>query len=144
MGAFFGLFFLQIVSFSAVGVLIFGEISEYNNLTSATIMIFQTSMGMWDLTMYDVLEEKRRYVGILFHVLLICVNLLLLLNLLIALMQDTYGEMSGIKMSLYYKNIIYAMPHYKYDPTYACLIAICPPFNVLVLIFVPFFVLSKD
>ena len=86
MGAFFGLFFLQIVSFSAVGVLTFGEIPEYKDLTSATIMIFKTSMGIWDLTIYDVLDEERRYVGILFHVLLICVNLLLLLNLLIALM----------------------------------------------------------
>ena len=40
MGTFFGLFFLQIVAFSAVGVLSFGELPEYNDLTSAVIMIF--------------------------------------------------------------------------------------------------------
>ncbi len=40
MGTFFALFFLQIIAFSAVGMLTFGEVPEYNNLTSAIIMIF--------------------------------------------------------------------------------------------------------
>jgi hypothetical protein len=112
MGTFFGLFFLQIVAFSAVGVLSFGEIHEYNDLPSAVIMIFQTAMGNWDFTIYDVLSEERRVIGIIFHFILICVNLLLLLNLMIALMSDTYADLSEFKKSLYYKNIIRAMNHY--------------------------------
>ena len=82
--------------------------------------------------------------GIVFHFILICVNLLLLMNLMIALMSDTYATLSEFKKSLYFTNIIKAMPHYQYDPTYACLITICPPFNILVFMFVPYFILSKN
>ena len=112
MGIFFALFFLQIIAFSAVGMLTFGEVPEYSNLSSAIIMIFQTAMGSWDLTIYDELADDRRFFGIVFHFILICVNLLLLLNLMIALMSDTYVDLSEFKKSLYFSNLIKAIPHY--------------------------------
>jgi hypothetical protein len=59
-------------------------------------------MGSWDLTIYDELADDRRFFGIVFHFILICVNLLLLLNLMIALMSDTYGDLSEYKKSLYF------------------------------------------
>jgi len=44
--------------------------------------------------------------GIIFHVILICLNLLLLLNLMIALMSDTYAKLAQYKKGLYYKCIV--------------------------------------
>ena len=106
MITFFVIFFLQITAFACVGVLIFGEIPEYDDLYTAIVMIFQTAMGAWDLTVYDVLSDDRKYIGVLFHILLICVNLLLLLNLMIALMSDTYANLAVLKRGLYYKCIV--------------------------------------
>jgi hypothetical protein len=63
-------------------------------------------MGAWDFVIYDDLSPERKLMGILFHVMLICVNLLLLLNLLIALMSDTYASLSLLKRGLYYKCIV--------------------------------------
>ena len=37
---FFGLFAIQIVTFAAVGILIFGDIPEYDNIFGTSLMFF--------------------------------------------------------------------------------------------------------
>ena len=37
---FFGLFVIQIITFAAVGVLLFGDVPEYDNIQKASLMFF--------------------------------------------------------------------------------------------------------
>ena len=66
------------------------------------------------------------------------------MNLLIALMQDTYQAYRSLERGLFYKTIITCVPCYKYDSVYGCLISLPPPLNILKLIFLPCFMLSGD
>lgn len=52
-------------------------------------MLFETAIGDWDLTMYENLALGK-YVGIFFHITVLLMNLVLLLNLIIAILSNTY------------------------------------------------------
>ena len=139
---FFGLFAIQIITFAAVGVLLFGDVPEYDDIISTSLMFFSYALGSFDLSIYDNQTSSRAVAGIIYSCIVLIVNMLVLMNFLIALMQDTYVYYRRLKRGLLYKSIVYAIPNYKYDSTYGCLIALPPPFNVLNLIILPWFLVS--
>lgn len=47
------LFIIQIIAFSAVGILLFGDVPVYFDLGSAAMNLFQYIVGNFDLTIYD-------------------------------------------------------------------------------------------
>ena len=63
-------------------------------------MFFATALGDWDFDIYEDLGEQKYY-GIVFHVIVISVGMLLLLNLIIAIMSDTYSKFAALKLGLY-------------------------------------------
>ena len=93
---FFLLFTLQLIAFSCVGILAFGMLKPYETLWDAFIMFFSTAMGEFDLEMYEEMGPTKKYYGIVFHVIVILCNLLLMLNLVIAIMSDTYSKFSEV------------------------------------------------
>ena len=58
----------------------------------ATKTLFDTSMGNYNLKIYDVLGSWSIF-GQLFHLSFVLLNLLMLVNLIIAIMADTYGNL---------------------------------------------------
>ena len=76
--------------------------------------------------------------------MVICLNMLLLLNLVIAIMADTWATLSEVKLGLYLKGIVEAIPTYKNDKRYGGLISMAPPFNTLALLLFPFYHCIKD
>ena len=92
---FFLLFGLQLIAFSCVAILAFGMVKEFYTIYDAFIVYFQSAMGSWNFIIYDIMEEKKYY-GIVFHCLVILCNLLLLLNLVIAIMSDTYAKLAKV------------------------------------------------
>ena len=94
-------------------------------------MFFASALGDFDFDMYDELGEGKKYFGIVFHILVISINMLLLLNLVIAIMSDTYSRFAEVNVGLYAQGIIEAMPSYKNDKRYGGLICMTPPFNIL-------------
>jgi len=121
----------------------FGKLKQYSGLYTATLMLFETSMGAWDLTIYDPYGDKK-WIGQGFHVIFIILNLLMLLNLVIAIMSDTYGFFVDEKLGLYFSGVIEAMPVYKTDKRYGALISAIPPFNLIVTLLIPFFLGTTD
>ena len=64
-------------------------------------------------------------------------NMLVLVNLVIGIMSDTYAHYVQYRKSLFSKNIIEAIPSYKNDKQYGSIISAFPPFNLIALIFLP-------
>ena len=58
------------------------------------ILLFQSSLGIWDLTIYDNFFLGK-YVGQFFHLIVILINMVLLVNLVIAILSDTYQRLSN-------------------------------------------------
>ena len=80
-----------------------------------------------------------KHFGEVFHLIIIILNMVLLLNLVISILSETYTRLSNEKLGLYYDGIIEVIPAYKYKKLYGAMIAACPPFNLLILPFLPFF-----
>jgi hypothetical protein len=91
------------ITFASVGMLLFAEVKEFDSLEGALLIIFRSSLGDFDLTIYDGMDNSRQIVGTFFQIIVLCSNLLLLMNLLIALMTDTYSRFSKLKMGLLHK-----------------------------------------
>ena len=127
---FFLLFTLQLIAFSCVGILAFGMLKPYETLFDAFIMFFATAMGNFDFEVYDEMGPGKKYYGIAFHIVVILCNLLLMLNLVIAIMSDTYAKLSQVQLGLYSVGIIEAIPSYKNDKRYGGLIVMTPPISL--------------
>jgi hypothetical protein len=50
-------------------------------------------LGIWDLTIYDNFFLGK-YIGQIFHLIVILINMVLLVNLVIAILTDTYQRLS--------------------------------------------------
>lgn len=103
------------VAFACVGILAFGNLPGYTTIFDALVLLFGSALGEYNLTIYDDLGDDKKFIGICFHVVFLSCNLLLLLNLVIAIMSDTYQSYSGVKLGLYSQEIIEAIPMYKND-----------------------------
>lgn len=137
------LWIIQLFIFACIGFLIFGELEEYNGLTDTVILLLQTSLGQWDFSIYDKLEIGATF-GIIFHVIVIIMNLILLLNLVIAILTETYIRFSKVKLGLYYDGVVDAISALKYDKMYGAMITAVPPFNVLMFLVTPLFLMTKN
>jgi len=113
----------------ALEYLILGELDEYDNFLDTFIMLFESSLGTWpDFAIYNSLHIGK-YVGIGFHVCVLVMNLILLLNLIIAILSGTFKVFEPLSLALYYDGVIEAMPMYKYSKQFGALIISFPTFE---------------
>eukprot|EP00347_Sterkiella_histriomuscorum_P018923 403343649 len=136
---------INLIFFTFLGMLLFSEIELFKSFQNTLIMLIQSSLGQWDLTMYDDLSFGEIF-GKIYHLVFLIVNLVMLLNLMIAILSTTFTNMHQLKLALYYDEIIEAIPQYKYDKVYGSLICSIPPFNILMLptSIIYFFIKDKD
>ena len=71
-------------------------------------------------------------------------NIVLILNLLIAIMSDTYARMSDLRGGLYWSIVIREMPKYKYDQHYGILVMMPFIFSWVGMFCLPFLLCIKD
>lgn len=93
LGTFSILWVLQLFIFACIGSLLFGELPEYSSLPDTLILLIQTSFGTWNFEIYKDLKIGSK-VGIVFHVIVIIMNMILFLNLVIAILTETYARFS--------------------------------------------------
>jgi Polycystin cation channel len=89
------LWIIQLFIFACIGYLIFGELNEYRDLPNTLILLLQASLGSSDYTIYNQLEIGPMY-GIGFHVVVVIMNMILLLNLVIAILTETYVRFAKV------------------------------------------------
>lgn len=143
LGTFSVLWIIQLFIFACIGSLVFGELPAYATLTDTLILLVSSSFGQWDFKIYDDCPLGRN-IGIAFHVIVLIINMILLLNLVIAILTETYGRFSKVKLGLYYDGIVDAISSLKYDKRYGALITAVPPLNILMFLTLPVFLLLKN
>jgi len=134
---------IQLFIFACIGILIFGDMAEYGSFIKVLILFFESALGQWDFTIYNNSKYPPLF-GQAFHMIVIMLNMIMFVNLMIAVLSETYQRLSIQKLGLYYDGVIEVIPAYKYKKFYGSLIAACPPFNLLVLPFLPFFAFAKN
>ena len=107
----------------------------------------QTALGEIDLEMFDVYDEAERptfkMIGIYSVLFFVFLNVLVLLNFVIAMMADTYAMMTSVRNGLYNYSIIKSAPSFKPEKQYGGLI-LTPPFCLISFLALPLYILIKD
>lgn len=71
-------------------------------------------------------------------------NMVLIINLLIAIMSDTYANLAQVKVGLYWSSVIKEMPKYEYDKHYGVLVMFPFCFSFIGLFLLPFLLCVKS
>ena len=89
--------------FSCVSLLIFSELDSFSDLTSIVVMYFEASLGNWNLKIYKLppdggvwsegpFDEQLYTIGMVYHLIILLVNLVLFLNFVIAILSSTFAK----------------------------------------------------
>jgi len=70
--------------------------------------------------------------------------MIIFINLVIAILSDTYTSLSEQKLGLFYDSIIEVINEQKYKKYYGALVAAVPPFNLFAFPFLPMFAFTKN
>jgi hypothetical protein len=62
LSIFLVLWLIQLFIFACIGELVFGSLKQYDSFFDVIILLFQSSLGQWDLTIYDDFVMGK-YVG---------------------------------------------------------------------------------
>lgn len=74
----------------------------------------------------------------IFNIIAIVVNTVIMNNLVIAILTDTYSSLASFTLGLYYDSIIASIPSMKYNKNWGYMILMPSPFNILHVPFMPF------
>lgn len=127
------LWFLLLLIFSSSGFIVFNELAAYKSLYSVFLVHFEASLGNWALKIYDGLSLDDK-TGEIFHLSSVIINMILMLNLVIAILSETYARLAPQRLGLFYDGLIASMPGYQFDKRFGILILIPPPMNVFIII----------
>lgn len=70
--------------------------------------------------------------------------MILLLNMVVAMMTDTYAEMSMYKKGIYNYQIMKILPQYKVNQNYGGLIAWTHPLNLISVPLIPYYLYKRN
>ena len=112
------IYLLELLTYASVATLTLSESQNFRDLFESMRQYLMASLGNFDIFQYDNLEGWKRYYGIFLHVMVLFSNMILLINLLIAIMSDEYASLSNVRTGLYWGSVIDQMPKFKYNKHY--------------------------
>lgn len=127
-----------------IGQLLFQEITSFDSTYSSSQYLFSALLGNMNFADFDELDDVPTEIGKLYIVIYILVCAIMLLNFLIAILTNTHSRIVKYERSLYLREIILLIKHAKFDRYYSSIISISPPFNLLMIPFIPFILCTKS
>ena len=85
-------------------------------------------MGSWNFEVYDEetddghVIESVKVIGRMYHIVFLLINVVILLNLVIAILGNTYGMYEPIQNGLFYNVLIHVFPLYDWDNEYGYIV----------------------
>lgn len=135
---------IVVIMFTTVGIVGFQEIVVLSTFETAIVYWVQAGIGSYDISIFNGigLEEtapNRRLFGIFMILLFVILNVLILLNVVIAMMADTYAVMTSVRRGVYNLNILKVASAYKPDKYYGGLIVLMPPLSIFSFVLLPIY-----
>ena len=148
VGQFIIIWFIVLIAFSSVGFMTFQEVPSLRKFEDSFIYFFQAALGEFDLDIFAETYLPARpllhKLGIYFVLVFVFINLVILINVVVAMMSDTYGVMSSVKLGQYSHSVIKTAPAYKPDKHYGALAFTPAPFAVISFLTIPYYLCVKD
>lgn len=131
-----------ILLFSTLAQIWFGQILKFRTIQASIETMMYAALGFYDTAWFDDIGKTRIF-GIIFLMVYLVVNVLLLMNYVIAIMTDRYTALQESRLGLFYDGLVSSMAEYKCDSSYGFLITNFLPLNPLNLLLAPLFVYTK-
>ena len=96
------IYLLGLLTFACVATLTLTSNPNYENLYKAMKTYLEASLGSFDLNQYDEEEGWKKYFGLGMHVMVLFSNMILMINLLIAIMSDQYAVLTEFRTGLFW------------------------------------------
>mmetsp|Transcript_10470 Transcript_10470/g.14477 ORF Transcript_10470/g.14477 Transcript_10470/m.14477 type:complete len:243 (+) Transcript_10470:2307-3035(+) len=142
MAAFFFIWIMELIVFICIGMLLFQDIEFYQRFDDAFFNTFFYSMGGFSSAPYED-TSIGEIVGLTYLTIFLIVNLLMMLNFVIAILSEVFSNYTSRTTGLYLKGIIKARPFYEFDDTYGFIVCNPFPFNIINIMFLPYFYCVK-
>mmetsp|Transcript_20153 Transcript_20153/g.27223 ORF Transcript_20153/g.27223 Transcript_20153/m.27223 type:complete len:505 (-) Transcript_20153:373-1887(-) len=138
---------IVLLGYSFVGFISFQAVPELRQFKDSFAYFFMAAFGSFDISIFDVFLPRQpviREIGLYFVLSFVFLNLLVLINVVIAMMADTYAAMTSFKQGIYNHNILKTAPSYKLDKRYGGLTILPGPAALISFMALPFYALVKD
>lgn len=126
------------VMFGIVGNINFiYDLKEFEGMFESILTVIDASLGNYDITKFDKIEDGNMAVfGKVYMICIIIMFNILLMNLIIAILANTYSNFESGSTGLYLSKILSARDEVEYDQNYGAFLSAMPPINALMLPFV--------
>ena len=136
------LFVCDLIIFACIGNLLFVSVVEYATLENAMVTLFTSALGGFDFSLLEN-TNKGHIVGEIYLLIFILMNTILILNLLIAILADTYSLYKSQELVLYINEILMLRPSMEYNSNCSALVSTFAPLNLIPFVFSPLFFIKK-
>lgn len=140
LGIFLVLWIIILIMFSSSACMIFGQLKKFENFFDVLFMYLEYSLGEWDIRIYCEFNKAPNLahlctVGKIYTTVFLLANMVLLLNLVIAILSSTFAYYEDKKLGLYYEVLVSKFPSMEYCEKYGAVVCAQPPFNMMILPF---------
>ena len=121
------------------------ELREYHNVFESIITVLDASIGNYNFKLFDQIEQNNFLIvlGNLFIIAVVLTFNILILNLIIAILANTYSIYDERSSGLYLSKILNARDEMTFDENYGALLLTMTPLNVIILPYVPYALFNK-
>mmetsp|Transcript_13351 Transcript_13351/g.20858 ORF Transcript_13351/g.20858 Transcript_13351/m.20858 type:complete len:150 (-) Transcript_13351:1640-2089(-) len=115
------------------------DLSAFETLFDSLITILDASMGNYDFSIFDGIEGNANLLNFGKSYLMVGVIIftILILNLIIAILSNTYNQQEGQSNGLYLAKILSTRDEVSYDENYSAFLSAMSPLNCIILPLVP-------
>jgi len=127
------LYSLMTIMFGIVGNINFiYDLTEFEGMFESILTVIDASLGNYDITIFDKIESGGMAVfGKVYMISIIVMFNILLMNLVIAILANTYSEFESGSTGLYLSKILSTRDEVEYDQNYGAFLSAMPPINIL-------------
>jgi hypothetical protein len=134
--SFFMLYAILTVMFSLICNINFVEISQFDSFFNSIMTVIDASLGNFSFTIFEPLnDDSVILIGQLVIVAMVVMFNILLLNLIIAILANTYNLFDSKSNGLFLSKILISRDEMLYDDSYGAFLTQMPPLNAIQLPF---------
>lgn len=142
------LYSILVMMFAIVGCTNFlYDLPEFSGLFQAAVSVINYSIGRYDFILFEVYSSKEdsviKFFGDFYVIGIVVIFYILLLNLMIAILSNTYNLFESKSSGLYLSKILRAREDMAYNENYGAFLLGIVPINLIMLPFVPFALVFK-
>lgn len=143
-GNFFVLYVILVIMFAIIGNVNFVQVMrQYEGMFESSLTVLDASIGNYQFSEFDLLAGNLQVFGDIFTAAIVITFNILILNLIIAILSNTYNQFDTKSTGLYLSKILNARDEMTADENYGSFLLTMSPLNIVVLPFVPYALFKK-